>query len=73
VSAAYPIEVHWSAEDDAWIADAPDLAFCSAHGPTPHEAIAQVEIAIDAWLEAARATGRPVPEPSTRAPRTPDR
>jgi predicted RNase H-like HicB family nuclease len=67
VSATYPIEVHWSAEDGAWIADVPDLASCSAHGPTPHEAVARVELALDAWLEAARATGRPVPELSTRA------
>ena len=59
VTGAYPIEVHWSAEDDAWIADVPDLPYCTAHGPIPQ--------AIEAWLDAARADGRPILEPSRRA------
>ena len=63
----YPIHVFWSAEDEAWVADVPDLSYCSATGDTPHEAVAEVEIAIEAWLEAARSTGRPVPTPSTSA------
>ena len=67
MTTTYPITVHWSIEDDAWIADVPDLPFCTAHGPTPHEAVAQVEQAIEAWLDAARADGGPIPEPSTRA------
>ncbi len=62
----YPIDVHWSDEDGTWVADVPDLAFCSAHGPTPHEAVAEVELAAEAWLEVARATGRDIPEPSRR-------
>ena len=66
---AYPIEVYWSDEDGAWIADVPDLPYCSAHGPSPHEAVAEVENAIAAWLEAAKATGRAIPEPSVRAAR----
>jgi predicted RNase H-like HicB family nuclease len=64
---AYPIEVFWSEEDAAWIADVPDLPFCTAHGPTPHEAVAEVEVAVEGWLEAARSTGRPIPDPSPRA------
>jgi predicted RNase H-like HicB family nuclease len=63
----YPIEVHWSQEDEVWIADVPDLPLCTAHGATPHEAVAEVETAIDAWLEAAQSTGRPIPRPSARA------
>lgn len=63
----HPISVHWSAEDNTWIADVPDLPYCTAHGPTPHEAVAQVEQAIEAWLDAARADGRPIPEASSRA------
>jgi predicted RNase H-like HicB family nuclease len=66
---AYPIEVYWSDEDGAWIADVPDLPYCSAHGPSPHEAVAEVENAIAAWLDAAKATGRAIPEPSVRAAR----
>ena len=63
---AYPIEVCWSEEDQAWIADVPDLAFCTAHGPSPHDAVAEVEQAVEAWLTAASAAGRPIPKPSHR-------
>ena len=69
MNAGFPINVSWSDEDQVWIADVPDLAFCSAHGPTPHDAVAEVEQAADAWLEAARAAGRPIPEPSRRTAR----
>jgi predicted RNase H-like HicB family nuclease len=65
----YPIDVFWSDEDQAWIADVPDLAYCSAHGATPHEAVAEVELAVEAWLQAARETGRVIPSPSARAVR----
>lgn len=63
---AYPITVFWSAEDSAWVADVPDLPYCSATGDTPHEAVAEVETAIEAWLEAAQSSGRPIPAPSVR-------
>ena len=66
---AYPIEVYWSDEDGAWIAVAPDLPHCASHGPTPHEAVAQVEEAIAAWIEVAESTGREIPQPSLRAAR----
>ena len=65
--AAYPINVFWSDEDDAWVADVPDLDYCSAVGDTPHEAVAEVEAAIETWLEAARSSGRPIPSPSVPA------
>jgi predicted RNase H-like HicB family nuclease len=65
----YRIEVFWSKEDQAWIADVPDLPFCTAHGPNPHDAVAEVELAVEAWLEAARETGRSIPEPSRRSAR----
>jgi predicted RNase H-like HicB family nuclease len=65
VSAAYRIEVYWTAEDETWIANVPDLTYCTAHGRTPHEAVAEVEVAMEAWLEAARSDGRAVPEPSS--------
>lgn len=62
----YPISVFWSVEDGAWVADVPDLAYCSAFGETPHDAVAEVEIAIAAWLDAAKASGRSAPQPSAR-------
>ncbi|MDQ3573746.1 MAG: type II toxin-antitoxin system HicB family antitoxin [Actinomycetota bacterium] len=66
MNAGYPIYVSWSDDDQVWIADVPDLAFCTAHGPTPHDAVAEVELAAEAWLEAASKAGRPIPEPSRR-------
>jgi predicted RNase H-like HicB family nuclease len=63
-SAQYPIEVHYSAEDDGFIALARDLPGCSAFGTTQAEAIAEIQDAIQAWQEAAQAAGNPVPEPS---------
>ena len=65
----YPIEVFWSDDDQVWIADVPGLPFCTSHGPTPHEAVAEVELAVEAWLDAARAAGRPIPPPSAKAAR----
>ena len=65
----YPIEVFWSPEDGAWIADVPDLPFCTSHGSTPHDAVAEAEDAVVAWLEAAERTGRPIPQPSAKAAR----
>lgn len=52
-----------SDEDGGYIADIPDLEACSAFGATPQEALAAVLAARDAWLEAARPTGRPIPPP----------
>ena len=67
MAAGYPINVFWSDEDQAWVADVPDLNYCSAVGDTSHEAVSEVEVAIKAWLEAARSTGRPIPPPSVRS------
>jgi predicted RNase H-like HicB family nuclease len=58
----YHINLFWSDEDECWIADAPDLIHCSAHGPTPEAALAEVEIAIVAWLAVQAEAGRPMPE-----------
>jgi predicted RNase H-like HicB family nuclease len=63
----YPIVIYWSDEDDAYIADVPDLRYCSAHGPTPEAALHEVRIAMAAWLDVARERGKPIPVP-TRPP-----
>jgi predicted RNase H-like HicB family nuclease len=62
----YHINIFYSEEDGGYIADIPDLEFCSAFGETPTEALREVEIARDAWIEAAKAEGRPVPPPRYR-------
>jgi predicted RNase H-like HicB family nuclease len=59
----YHINIFYSEADGGYIADIPDLAACSAFGETPAEALAQLEVAKSAWLEAARAEGKPIPIP----------
>ena len=59
----YHINVFWSDEDECYIADIPDLRYCSAHGSTPQEALAEVLTARELWLEVAREQGKPIPRP----------
>jgi predicted RNase H-like HicB family nuclease len=59
----YHINVFYSAEDECFIADVPDLKYCSAHGDSPADAVREVEIAIDLYLESCREAGDPIPEP----------
>jgi len=62
----YHINVFYSAEDGGYIADVPDLDACSAFGASPEQALAEVEIAKEAWIAAALELGRPVPAPRYR-------
>lgn len=57
----------YSEEDEGYIADIPDLKFCSAIGATPEEAVREVELVKAAWIETAKATGKPIPEPPSIA------
>ena len=59
----YEIIVYWSEDDDAFIAEVPELAGCAADGKTYNEALENVEIIIDEWLETAKELGRPIPKP----------
>ena len=63
-TARYPATVYWSDEDEGFIATAADLPGCSAFGDTQQEALTELQDAIVAWIEAARAAGNPVPMPS---------
>jgi antitoxin HicB len=63
----YPKHLFWSDEDEGFIAVAPDLPGSSAFGETEAEAIAELDRAIDAWIEAARAAGNAIPAPSRPA------
>ncbi|MDQ3144422.1 MAG: type II toxin-antitoxin system HicB family antitoxin [Pseudomonadota bacterium] len=62
----YHINLFWSEEDQLWIADVPDLKYCSAHGHTPFEAVKEVRDAIEGWLETARDEGLEIPVPKYR-------
>lgn len=57
----YFVSIFYSAEDEGYIADIPDLRFCSAFGETPEEALREVQQGKAAWLETARASGKPIP------------
>ena len=62
----YHINLFYSPDDKAYIADVPDLKYCSAHGPTPPDALREVLIAIEAWIATAKAHRKPVPKPRYR-------
>ena len=62
----YPIVVFWSPDDGVWIANAPDLKYCSAHGATPEGAVRELSTAMELWIETVRAAGEPIPEPHHR-------
>jgi predicted RNase H-like HicB family nuclease len=62
----YHINIFYGEEDEGYIADIPDLEACSAFGSTPEEALREVNAAKQAWLEAARAEGKPIPSPQCR-------
>jgi predicted RNase H-like HicB family nuclease len=62
----YEVIIYWSEEDQAFIAEVPELAGCAADGATYSEAISNVEVVIGEWIETARELGRPIPEPKGR-------
>jgi len=64
--ADYHINIFFSEEDGGYIADIPDLQSCSAFGDTPEAALAELEKAKEAWLQAAREAGKPIPPPRYR-------
>jgi predicted RNase H-like HicB family nuclease len=62
----YEIVIYWSEADNAFIAEVPELAGCLADGETYQEALANVEIIIQEWIETAKELGRKIPEPQGR-------
>jgi predicted RNase H-like HicB family nuclease len=62
----YEVIIYWSQEDQAFIAEVPELPGCAADGKTYQEALASVEVVIQEWLETAKELGRPIPAPKGR-------
>ena len=62
----YEIIIFWSEEDDAFVAEIPELPGCMADGQTYHEALSNAELIIQEWIETAKSLGRPVPKPKGR-------
>ncbi|MCL2002654.1 MAG: type II toxin-antitoxin system HicB family antitoxin [Oscillospiraceae bacterium] len=62
----YEIILYWSREDDAFIAEVPELPGCFADGQTQRQALETLDIVIGEWIETAKSIGRSVPEPRGR-------
>ena len=62
----YEIIIYWSDEDQAYIAEVPELPGCAADGPTYKQAVANAEVVIGEWIETAHELGRAIPEPKGR-------
>jgi predicted RNase H-like HicB family nuclease len=62
----YEIILYWSEEDQAFIAEVPELPGCAADGETYQEALQNVEVIMQEWIETAEELGRPIPEPKGR-------
>lgn len=59
----YEIIIYWSKEDEAFIAEVPELPGCMAHGETPEAVLKNAQEAIQLWIDTAKEFGDPVPEP----------
>ena len=62
----YEIIIYWSNDDDAFIAEVPELPGCTAHGATQSEALTNANDAMALWLNTAQELGRAAPEPMGR-------
>ncbi|OFW29695.1 MAG: hypothetical protein A3J28_12995 [Acidobacteria bacterium RIFCSPLOWO2_12_FULL_60_22] len=62
----YEVIIYWSEEDQAFIAEVPELPGCAAHGSTQEVALANAQEAIRLWLDTAKEYGDPIPEPKGR-------
>lgn len=67
----YEAIVRWSADDGVYVAEAPELPGCMAHGATPEEARMRIAEAMQLWLDTAREFGDPIPAPKGRAAAAP--
>ena len=62
----YEVIIYWSEDDQAFIAEVPELPGCMGDGKTHQEALSNVEGIIQEWIETAKELGRPVPQPKGR-------
>lgn len=62
----YELIIYWSPADRAFIAEVPELSGCAADGKTYREALANVEVVIQEWIDTAQELGRPIPSPKGR-------
>lgn len=66
MTSKYEIIIYWSQEDQAFIADVPELPGCMADGKTYREALANIEVVVQEWIDTATDLNRPIPQPRGR-------
>jgi len=66
VDPRYEVIIYWSADDQAFIAEVPELPGCAADGSIYEDAVAKVKVVMAEWIDTARELGRPIPEPRGR-------
>lgn len=62
----YEVIIYWSEEDEAFVAEVPELPGCAAHGASQEAALASAQEAIRLWIDTAKEFGDPIPEPKGR-------
>jgi len=62
----YEIIIYWSNEDEVFVAEAPELPGCMAHGESEEAALKNIKEAVQLWIDTAREFGDPIPEPKGR-------
>ncbi len=62
----YEIIIFWSEEDEAYIAEVPELPGCMSHGDSHEAALANIRSAVELWIETAKEFGDPAPKPKGR-------
>jgi len=63
VELKYKVNIYWSENDNAYIAEMPELAGCMADGKTYEEALKNIEPIAEEWIETAELLGRKIPSP----------
>jgi len=62
----YEVIIDWSEDDEAFIAEVPELPGCAADGQSYQEAMANAAVVMKEWVETAKELARPIPEPKGR-------
>ena len=63
MNSKYELIMYWSEEDNTFVVEVPELPGCMADGSTQNEALLNVQVVIDQWIETAKALGREIPKP----------
>ncbi len=62
----YEVIIYWSAADDIFVAEMPELKGCLAHGGTYDEALQEIQAVAEQWLALAGEKGWDIPAPKGR-------